>query len=111
MSWEQLAEMDAFGTSPFQNLCCTKVSRLIPGVCFEEQICEEQKIDELDLEATDATEKYFVAELPTINMKVYVYLDRAEIVSSDADIRFDRANSKTPDDLALKVIRELSNSF
>ena len=44
-------------------------------------------------------------------MKVYVYLDSAEIVSPYLDIKFDRANSRTPDDLALKLIRELSNAF
>ncbi len=105
MSWEQLAEMDAFGTSPFQNLCCNKVSRLIPDARFEEALIQEEELEE------GAAEKYFVADIPTIDMKVYVYLDSAEIVSPKLDVRFDRANSRTPDDLALKLIRELSNAF
>jgi hypothetical protein len=44
MSWEQLAEMDAFGTSPFQNLCCTKVSRLIPDARFEEALIQDERV-------------------------------------------------------------------
>jgi len=105
MSWEQLAEMDAFGTSPFQNLCCTKVSRLIPDARFEETLIEENAFK------FGIAANYCVADIPTIDMKVYVYLDSAEIVSPNLDIRFDRANSRTPDDLALKLIRELSNAF
>lgn len=105
MSWEQLAEMDAFGTSPFQNLCCTKVSRLIPDARFEEALIQDKAFED------GFAEKYFVADIPTIDMKVYVYLDSAEIVSPYLDIKFDRANSRSPDDLALKLIRELSNAF
>ncbi|MFT4714647.1 MAG: hypothetical protein ACJAVI_003910 [Candidatus Azotimanducaceae bacterium] len=96
MSWEQLAEMDAFGTSRFQNLCCRGVAKFIPDVMFEEK---------------GEDEKYFVADIPINNIKVYVYLDRAEIVSSGLEIRFERADSETPEDLSLKLIRELSNAF
>ena len=105
MSWEQLAEMDAFGTSPFQNLCCTKVSRLIPDARFEEALIQDKAFED------GFAEKYFVADIPTIDMKIYVYLDSAEIVSPYLDIKFDRANSRTPDDLALKLIRDLSTAF
>ena len=105
MSWEQLAEMDAFGTSPFQNLCCTKVSRLIPDARFVEALFQDVAFED------GFAEMYFVADIPPFDMKVYVYLDSAEIVSPYLDIKFDRANSRTPDDLALKLIRELSNAF
>ncbi len=105
MSWEQLAEMDAFGTSPFQNLCCNKVSRLIPDARFEEALIQDKSLED------GSAEKYFVADIPTIDMKVYVYLDSAEIISPHLDVKFERAHSRTPDDLALKLIRELSNAF
>lgn len=96
MSWEQLAEMDAFGTSRFQNLCCRGVVKFIPDVMFEEK---------------GESEKFFVADIPINNIKIYVYLDRAEIVSPQLDIQFERADSETPEVLALKLIRELSNAF
>lgn len=96
MSWSQLAEMDVFGTSPFQNLCCREVAKFLPDVMFEER--GEQ-------------EKYFVAEIPMNAIRIYVYLDSAEIVSNDLNIRFDRADSETPEALALLLIRSLSNAF
>jgi hypothetical protein len=96
MSWDQLAEMDVFGTSPFQNLCCRNVARLIPDVVFEEK---------------GTVEKYFVAEVPIIDIKACVYLDSAEIISPSLNIRFDRANARTPGDLTLQLIKALSNAF
>jgi hypothetical protein len=96
MSWEQLAEMDAFGTSRFQNLCCSGVAKFIPDVLFEEK---------------GDSEKYFVADLSINNIKIYVYLDRAELLSPVLEIRFERADSETPEDLSLKLIRALSNAF
>lgn len=96
MSWKQLAEMDVFGTSPFQNLCCREVARFIPDVMFEEK---------------GTSEKYFVAEIPMNGIKVYVYPDSAEIVSPSLGIRFERADSETPQDLTLQLIKELSNAF
>ncbi|MFT7221263.1 MAG: hypothetical protein ACI8Z1_002885 [Candidatus Azotimanducaceae bacterium] len=96
MSWEQLAEMDVFGTSPFQNLCCRDVAKFIPAVMFEEQGLQE---------------KYFVADIPMNGIRVFVYLDSAEIVSPALDIRFDREDSETPEDLVLQLIKALSNAF
>ena len=96
MSWRQLAEIDAFGTSLFQNACCRQVVKFIPEAMFEEKGAEE---------------KHFVAKIPVIGLKVYVYLDSAEIVSHSLNIRFERANSATPEDLTMKLIKELSNAF
>lgn len=96
MSWKQLAEIDAFGTSLFQNLCCRQVSRFIPEVMFEEK---------------GAAEKHFVAVIPRNDIKVYVYLDSAEIVSCGLNIRFERADSATPEDLTMRLIKALSNAF
>ena len=97
MSWEQLAEMDAFGTSPFQNLCCTKVSRLIPDARFEEALIQDKALED------GFAEKYFVADIPTIDMKVYVYLDSAEIVSPYLDIKFDSCESCSIDSVYSKL--------
>ena len=96
MSWRKLAETDAFGTSLFQNACCRQVIKFIPEAVFEEKGAEE---------------KYFVAKIPLIDLKVYVYLDSAEIVAPSLNIRFERANSATPEDLTMNLIKELSNAF
>ena len=96
MSWSRHAEMDAFGTSLFQNLCCREVAKFIPEVMFEEK---------------GADEKHFVAELPVNGSKVYVYLDSAEIASPNLGIRFDRADAETPEDLAMQLIKALSNAI
>ena len=96
MSWKQIEEIDVFGTSLFQNLCCRKVAKFIPEVMFEEKGAEE---------------KHFVAEIPVNDIKVYVYLDSAEIVSPSLNIRFERAGSATPEDLTMQLIKALSNAF
>ena len=96
MSWKQIEEIDVFGTSLFQNLCCRQVAKFIPEVMFEEKGAEE---------------KHFVAKIPLNDIKVYVYLDSAEIVSPSLNIRFERANSAIPEDLTMKLIKELSNAF
>ena len=96
MSWKQLAEIDAFGTSLFQNICCRQVSKFIPEVMFEERGAEE---------------KYFVAGILRNDIKVYVYLDSAEIVSPSLNNRFERADSATPEDLTMRLIKALSNAF
>ena len=96
MSWKQLEQIDAFGNSLFQNVCCRQVAKFIPKVMFEER---------------DADEKHFVAKIPLNDIRVYVYLDSAEIVSPSLNIRFERANSVTPEDLTMKLIKGLSNAF
>ena len=58
-----------------------------------------------------AMEKYFVADIAMNGIKVYVYRDSAEIVSPMGDIRFERTDSEMPEDLALKLIKDLSNAF
>ena len=96
MSWKQIEGIDVFGTSLFQNLCCREVARFIPEVKFEEQ---------------GADEKHFVAEIPQNEIKVYVYQDSAEIVSPSLNVRFERADSATPEDLTMQLIKALSNAF
>ena len=96
MSWEQLAEIDAFGTSRFQNLCCREVANFLPDVLFEEW---------------GAIEKYFVADILRNDISVYVYRDSAEIVSPILKIRFERSDAVTPEGLAMQLIKELSNAF
>ena len=96
MSWEQLAEMDAFGTSRFQNLCCREVAKFLPDVKFEER---------------GDTAKTFVADIPMHAITVCLYLDSAEILSTEAHVRLERSNFPTPEDLALQLIKELSNAF
>jgi hypothetical protein len=96
MSWKLFEEIDVFGTSLFQNLCCRQVAKFIPEVMFEEKGAEK---------------KHFVAEIPLNDIKVYVYLDSAEIVSSSVNIRFERVDSATPEDLTMQLIKALSNAF
>jgi hypothetical protein len=96
MSWRQLAEIDAFGTSLFQNACCRRVVRFVPEAMFEEKGAEE---------------KHFVVKIPLIGLEGYVYRNSAEIVSSRLNIRFEQANSVTPEDLTMKLIKEVSNAF
>ena len=74
----------------------TSLIKFIPEAVFEEKGAEE---------------KHFVAKIPLIDLKVYVYLDSAEIVSPSLNIHFERANSATPEDLTMKLIKELSNAF
>ena len=96
MSWKQIEGVDVVENSLFQNLCCRQVAKFIPEVMFEEKGVEE---------------KHFVAEIPVNDIKVYVYLDSAEIVLPTLNIRFERAGSATPEDLTMQLIKALSNAF
>ena len=96
MSWEQLAEIDAFGTSRFQNMCCREVGKFLPLALFEEM---------------GDREKYFVADILVNDIWVYVYRDSAEIVSPNLNIHLQRSDTVTPEALAMELIKALSNAF
>jgi hypothetical protein len=96
MTWKQLAQMDSLGTSPFQNLCCRELRKFLPDLEFSEN---------------GDSEKYFVTNVPMTDITIYVYVDGAALKSSTVNLKLERADSKEPLDLVLRLIKELSNAI
>ncbi len=96
MSWEQLTEKDALGTSRFQNLCCRALTNFMPGLIISEEGDDE---------------KHYVADFGVNNTSVVVYLDAVVISSLELNIRLAAVDYSTPADLVQQLQKRLSNAI
>ncbi|XOV88083.1 MAG: hypothetical protein ACFHX7_24520 [Pseudomonadota bacterium] len=96
MSWDQIVEKDAFGTSGFQNLCCRALKNFLPRLVFEE---------------CGSDEKYYMTDVGVNNIRVWIYTDAVVISSPDLNIRLESRDFASPADLVQQLQKRLSNAI
>lgn len=91
-AWALVTRLEADELTPFQHECTEALLKAIPGLKFDKNKGEK--------------ESYLVADLPSANAKVYVYLNGSNIHEKGKDFIAEEWDFKTPQELIKAVVNE-----